>query len=318
MVALGAHFSAIWIVVANSWMQTPTAYRIVETANGWRAEITSFWDAVLNPSSFDRLGHTIMGCWQAGAFFVLSVGAFYLLRDKHHEFAKASIRIALAVGMVASVGQLATGHGSAVTVSEHQPAKLAAFEGIYRTGARADMSVVGWVDGKARTVHGIRIPGMLSYLVGGSTETVISGLDDIAVGDRPPVQTVFQLYHFMIAIGMSLIAISWGGGLLAWCGALFRSRPLLWLMVLSVLLPQIANQLGWAAAEIGRQPWIVYGLMRTRDAVSDTLSAGHVLFSLVLFTVIYLALFLVFFVLLNQKIRKGPLQEDLAMAPEVK
>ena len=115
MVCLGAHFSAVWIVVANSWMQTPTAYRIVETAQGTRAEITSFWGAVMNPSSLDRLGHTIMGSWQAGAFFVVSVGAWYLLKGRHQEMARTSIRIGLVIGMVASLGQLVTGHGSAVT-----------------------------------------------------------------------------------------------------------------------------------------------------------------------------------------------------------
>jgi cytochrome d ubiquinol oxidase subunit I len=317
MVALGAHFSAVWIVVANSWMQTPTAYKLVETATGLRAEITSFWDAVLNPSSLDRLSHTLMGCWQAAAFFVVSVGAFYLLRDRHHDFAKASIRIALVVGMVASLGQLLTGHGSAVTVARYQPAKLAAFEGIFRSGTEADMTVVGWVDEKAQTVHGLQIPGMLSYLVGGSRDTEIVGLDRIPVEDWPPIQANFQFYHLMIAIGMGLIGIAWGGGLLAWRGVLFRYRPLLWVMVVSVLLPQFANQVGWAAAEVGRQPWIVYGLMRTQDAVSDHLGSGQVLFSLSLFTVIYLALFVVFFVLLDRKIRKGPLDEDLILAPEV-
>ena len=316
MVALGAHFSAIWIIVANSWMQTPTAYRVVETATGTRAEITSFWGAVLNPSTLDRLSHTIMGAWQAGAFFVVSVAAFYLLRDRHREFARASLKIALGVAMVASLGQLVTGHGSAVTVAEHQPAKLAAFEGIYETGSEADLALFGWVDEDAQRVIGVSLPGMLSWLVGGSTATVVKGLNDFPVADRPPVQPVFQFYHLMVAIGMALIALSWGGGLLAWRGVLFRSRPLLWVMVGSVLLPQIANQLGWAAAEVGRQPWIVQGLMRTRDAVSDNLAPGQVLFSLILFTIIYLALFVVFFVLLDHKIRKGPLAEDLAGGKE--
>ncbi len=311
MVCLGAHFSAVWIVVANSWMQTPTAYRIVETAVGPRAEITSFWGAVLNPSSLDRLWHTLMGSWQAGAFFVISVGAWYLLKGKHVEFARTTIRIGLGVAMVASLAQLVSGHGSAVTVAEHQPAKLAAFEGIYETGADADLTVLGWVDEANRTVHGIRLPGLLSVLVGGSRETVVTGLDDIPLDERPPVQPVFQFYHLMVAIGMTLIALAWGGALLAWRGVLFRSRPLQWVFVLAVLLPQIANQVGWAAAEVGRQPWIVQGLMRTSEAVSDTISAGQVLFSLILFTIIYLALFVVFFVLLDQKIRKGPLAADL-------
>ena len=312
MVALGAHFSAIWIVVANSWMQTPTAYRVVTTPMGQRAEITSFWGAVMNPSTVDRLSHTIMGCWQAGAFFVVSVAAFYLLRRQHEVFARTSLKIGLGVAMVASLGQLATGHGSAVTVAEHQPAKLAAFEGIYETGADAELTVVGWVDEETRTVHGIKIPGLLSILVGGDTGTVIRGLDDFPADERPPVQSTFQFYHLMVAIGMTLIGLSWGGGLLAWRGILFRSRLLLWVMVCSVLLPQLANQLGWAAAEVGRQPWIVHGLLKTADAVSDTLAPGQVLLSLILFTVIYLALFSVFLVLLDHKVRKGPLAADLA------
>jgi cytochrome d ubiquinol oxidase subunit I len=306
MVCVGAHFSAVWIVVANSWMQTPAAYRLVETAQGTRAEITSFWGMVMNPSSLDRLAHTIMGCWQAGAFFVVSVGAWYLLRDRHHFVARTSIAVGLAVAMVASLGQLVSGHGSAVTVAEHQPAKLAAFEGIYETGANADLTILGWVDEKNRTVNGIRVPGLLSVLIGGSRDTVIKGLNDFPVADRPPVQATFQLYHLMVAVGMTLIALSWGGGLLAWRGVLYRSRALLWVMVFAVLLPQLANQLGWAAAEIGRQPWIVYGLMRTAEAVSPTLTPGQVLLSLILFTVIYLALFVVFFVLLDQKIKQGP------------
>ena len=312
MVCLGAHFSAVWIVVANSWMQTPTAYRIVETAQGTRAEITSFWGAVMNPSSLDRLSHTIMGCWQAGAFFVASVGAWYLLKDRHHHLARTSIRIGLGLGMVASLGQLVTGHGSAVTVAEHQPAKLAAFEGIYASGRNADLTIIGWVDEANRTVLGIRIPGLLSVLVGGSRDTFVKGLDDIPVDERPPVQASFQFYHLMVAIGMLLILLSWGGGLLAWRGALFRSRPLLWVLVFAVLLPQMANQLGWAAAEVGRQPWIVHGLMRTADAVSPTLAPGQVLLSLVLFTVIYLALFVVFIVLLDQKVRQGPHEPGVA------
>ncbi len=310
MVALGAHFSAIWIIVANSWMQTPTAYHIVDTPVGPRAEITSFWGAVLNPSTLDRLVHTLMGAWQAGAFFVISVAAYYLLRRQHEDFARASMRVAFAVAVIASLGQLASGHSSAVTVFEHQPAKLAAMEGIYETGASADLTVLGWVDEKNQTVVGIKIPGMLSVLTGGSTDTVIRGLNEWAPEDRPPVQATFQVYHFMVAIGMTLILLACAGGFLAWRGTLFKHRWMLWVLVFSVLLPQIANQLGWATAEIGRQPWIVYELMRTAHGVSDTVSASQVLVSLILFTVIYITLFVVFIVLLDQKVRKGPLKAD--------
>ncbi|HKK73363.1 MAG TPA: cytochrome ubiquinol oxidase subunit I [Candidatus Krumholzibacteria bacterium] len=318
MVALGAHFSAIWIVVANSWMQTPAGYHIVETPVGPRAEITSFWEAVLNPSTLDRLSHTVIGCWQAGAFFVISVGAFYLLRRQHQEFAKASMKVAFVVAMVASLLQLVTGHSSAHTVSEHQPAKLAAFEGIYETQDNADLTIMGWVDEASQEVHGIKIPGMLSWLIGFDTATEVQGLNDWPEEDRPPVQITFQAYHFMVAIGMLLILLSWVGGIMAWRDKLFQYRWLLWILVFSVLLPQVSNQLGWAAAEIGRQPWIVYELMRTADGVSDTISAGHVLFSLILFTLIYLALFVVFIVLLDQKVKHGPLEEDMPRTGELR
>ena len=311
MVTLGAHFSSIWIIVANSWMQTPTGYHVVDTPLGPRAEITSFWEAVLNPSTLDRISHTVMGAWQAGAFFVISVSAWYLLKREHGEFARKSLQVGLAIAMIASLGQLATGHSSAELVAEHQPVKLAAFEGHYETMPSAPLTAFGWVDEEAREVIGLKVPALLSILVGGSADTVVQGLNDFPAEDRPPVQPVFQAYHLMVAIGMALIALSWGGAFAAWRGFLFTSRPLQWVLVLSVLLPELANQVGWAAAEIGRQPWIVYGLMRTNEAASEVVRSGEVIFSLVLFTLIYIGLFVVFLVLLDHKVRKGPLDHDL-------
>lgn len=317
MVALGAHFSAIWIVVANSWMQTPAGFHVVDTPVGQRAEITSFWEAVLNPSSLDRLWHVLMGAWQAGAFFVISVAAFYLLKRQHEQFAKSSMKIAFVVAMVATLLQLVSGHEGAKIVAEHQPAKLAAFEGVYDTQSEADLTIMGWVDEGQQKVVGVKIPGMLSWLIDGDTSTEVIGLNDFAEEDRPPVQVVFQAYHLMVAIGMLLILLAWAGGLLAFTDRLFRHRWMLWVLVFSVLLPQLANQLGWAAAEIGRQPWIVHELMRTADAVSETVSAGNVLFSLILFTLIYVTLFVVFIVLLDQKVKHGPLVEDMPRTGEV-
>ena len=316
MVCLGAHLSAVWIIVANSWMQTPAGYHLVTTPVGPRAEITSFKEAVLNPSTLDRLWHTLMGCWQAGAFLVISVGAYYLLRRRHLDFAKTSLKIAFAVAMVSSLAQLVSGHSSAIIVAEHQPAKLAAFEGIYESGPHADLTLVGWVDEQNQTVRGLKIPGFLSWLVGFDRATEVRGLNEWPESDRPPVQLTFQFYHLMIAIGMALIALAWGGGWLAWRGTLYRRRWLQWIFLFAVFLPQISNQAGWAAAEIGRQPWIVYGLMRTADGVSDTVAAGAVHFSLILFTVIYLALLAVFLLLLWQKIEHGPHAEDLPRTGE--
>src|SRR5512139_1339801 len=146
MVCLGAHFSAIWIVVANSWMQTPAGFHIVGEGIRARAEITDFWQMVFNPSSMDRLLHVLCGAWQAGTFLVVSVSAWYLLKRRHEEFARASLRVGLLVGMAASLLQLLSGHSSAVGVAKNQPAKLAAFEGHYKTGAHAATYLFGWVD----------------------------------------------------------------------------------------------------------------------------------------------------------------------------
>lgn len=311
MVCLGAHFSAIWIVVANSWMQTPAGYHIVQTPYGPRAEITDFWAMVFNPSSMERLFHVLCGCWQAGAFLVVSVAAWYLLKNRHVEFAKASMRVGLGLGLVASVLSLVSGHESAQGVARNQPAKLAAFEGLYETTPRAPLVLFGWVDEQNERVIGPAIPGLLSYLTHGDVNAPVTGLKAFAPEDRPPVQRVFQLYHLMVAIGLGMIAVAVAGTVLCWRGILFRHRWMLWALVLSVLGPQIANQAGWFAAEMGRQPWIVYGLMRTAEGFSPVVKAQTVLGSLILFTFIYLLLFAVFVYLLNDKIQHGPDAADL-------
>lgn len=311
MVCLGAHFSAIWIVVANSWMQTPTGYRLVEHTLGRRAEVTDFWAVVFNPSTVDRLTHTILGAWQAGAFLVVSVGAFYLLRGTFVEFGRRSLHVGLAFAVVASLGSLATGHRSAEGVSRNQPAKLAAMEAHYPASAPADLYLFGWVHEQRETVVGLALPGMLSWMLHGDRSAPVQGLRAFPPGDRPPVQLTFQAYHLMVAIGMGLIALSLAGAVAARSGRLESNPWLLRLLVVSVLGPQAANQLGWMTAEVGRQPWIVYGLMRTSEGVSQTVSAGMVVFSLVLFSVVYVLLFALFLYLLNAKISHGPLVEDL-------
>lgn len=311
MVALGAHFSAIWIVVANSWMQTPAGYHIVATANGPRAEITDFWAMVFNPSSMDRLFHTLCGAWQAGAFLVVSVSAWYLLKRRHEAFAKASLRVGLVVGLVASLLSLVSGHESAAGVAKHQPAKLAAFEGLYETTTNAPLVLFGWVDEQNERVVGPAIPGLLSYLTHGTASKPVTGLREFNPEDRPPVQRVFQMYHLMIGIGSGMLGLAGLGAWLCWRKVLFEKRWMLWLLVLSVLGPQLANQAGWFAAEMGRQPWIVHGLMRTSEGLSAVVKAEAVLGSLILFTLIYLLLFAVFVYLLNDKIQHGPDEADL-------
>lgn len=312
MVALGAHFSAVWIVVANSWQQTPAGYHIVHSGLGTRVEITNFWEMVFNPSTIDRLSHVIMGAWQAGAFFVLSVSAWYLLKRRHIDHAKVSVKIALILATVSTILQLVTGHASAMGISEYQPAKLVAFEGHYPARETAPMYLFGWVDEKEETVKfGLKIPGMLSWLIHGDSEKPVVGLRAFPPDERPPVNIVFQSYHGMIAVGIGLILLSWGGLFFWWRGSLFGKKWLLNLFVFSVLGPQIANQIGWIAAEVGRQPYTVYNILRTSDSLSKTVTAGEVVFSLILFILIYSLLFALFIYLLNGKIQHGPVEADL-------
>lgn len=305
MVALGAHLSAVWIIVANSWQQTPAGFHIVGEGLSQRAEITDFWAMVFNPSTVERLTHTISGCWLTGAFLVISVSAYYLLKKKHTDYAIVGIKIALVVAAVASLTQLITGHNSGVQVSQTQPAKMAAFEGHFET-APGDLYLMGWVDEKNEKTYGIKIPKLLSFLIYGDTNTPVTGLKEFAPEDRPPVNIVFQSYHLMIAIGLLLILLSWIGVILWATKKLPTTKWYLWIGVFSVLLPHFANQLGWMSAEIGRQPWIVYGLLRTKDALSKVVTFNEVLFSIILFGLIYLLLFILFIFLLDRKIKLGP------------
>ncbi len=311
MVSFGSMLSAVWIVVANSWQQTPAGFHIVGQGLNARAEVTDFWGVVFNPSSMDRLSHVLSGAWLAGAFLVISVSAYYILKNKHLEFAKSSLKIGLVFAMFASLFQLYTGHASAVGVSENQPAKLAAMEAHYDSSAVAPLYLFGWVNNDKQEVNfGVKIPGMLSYLVSGDFDHMITGLNSFKPEDRPPVNIVFQTYHLMVAIGFALIAISLLGLILWWRGGLFNHKWLLWIFVISVLGPQIANQVGWITAEVGRQPWIVYGLLRTSEALSKAVEANQIVFSLVLFSIVYLLLFILFIFLLDQKIKHGPEDYD--------
>ena len=306
MVSLGSMMSAVWIVVANSWQQTPAGYHIVGEGFRARAEITDFWAMVLNPSSVDRLSHTLSGCWQAGAFLVISVSAYYLLKGRHLEFARRSLKVGLVLALFASLFQLFTGHRSAGGVAQNQPAKLAAFEGHYDASAPAGLYLFGWVDDDRQSVAGLEVPGGLSWLLHGDADAPITGLNAFAPRDRPPVNTVFQTYHLMVAIGMALIAIGLTCAFFWWRGTLFEQRWLLKICVFAVLGPQAANQLGWFSAEIGRQPWIVYGLLRTSEGLSKAVEAGQVWFSLILFGAVYALLLSLFIFLLNEKIQHGP------------
>ncbi len=308
MVFLGSVFSSVWIVIANSWQHTPAGFHLVAVDGGMRAEITDFWAMVFNPSSMHRLGHVLLGAFVLGGFFVMSISAWYLLKNRHQEFARRSFVVGLAIAGLASWGELVSGHSQARMVSVHQPAKLAAFEGHFETGeGGTGLYVIGWPDEDARTVRlGIEIPRMLSFLVYDDFDRPVQGLDTIPPEDQPPVTVPFLSYHVMVGLGFSFIGLTTLAAFMLWRRKLFEQRWLLWVFVLAVVGPYVANQAGWVAAETGRQPWVVYGLLRTRDAASPAVRGDEVLASLVMFSLAYLALFALWLYVINEKVRHGP------------
>lgn len=322
MVALGSIFSAIWIIVANSWMHTPAGFEVQDG----RAVITDFWAMVFNPSSIDRLVHVVLGAFIQGAFFVMSISAYYVLRERHLEFANRSFTIALIFGAVSCVLIGVSGDSQGRMVAHQQPAALAAMEGHFESGP-ATLNLFGIPDvNEGRVKYGIGIPGGLSFLVHGDFNKPLPGLNDFPEKDCPPVMVPFVSYHLMVGIGGLLMALSLLGLFLRWRGTLFTHRWLMWLFVGAVLGPIVCNQAGWVAAEVGRQPFIVYPKqtvewddgkakittsyegLRTEVGLSNrkVVTGPHVLASILMFGFIYLLLFFVWVFVLNDKIQHGP------------
>jgi cytochrome d ubiquinol oxidase subunit I len=307
MVCLGAHFSAIWIVVANSWMQTPAGFHVVGEGIAARAEITNFWEMVFNPSSVVRLLHTVVGAWLAGSFLVISVSAYYSLKNRYGELARNSLKAGLTVALLSLVLQVILGDLSGKIVAEHQPAKLATFEALYVTQTEAPLTVWGLPNNDTKTVdYAITIPKMLSYLAFGDVNAEVAGLDRVPRKDWPNVPVVFQLYRLMLLSWVLMVVVAVTGVVLLWRGTLFNHKWVLRTMVFAVLFPQIGNQAGWFSAEMGRYPWIVQNLLRISEGLSKTVTANYVLTSIIMFGFVYLLLFILFIYLLNDKIQHGP------------
>ena len=323
-VFLGSMFSAIWIVVANSWQQTPAGYEIVGEGLDARAEIVDFWAMVFNPSSVERILHVWNGAFLAGAMLVISVHVYYLLRGRHVDLSRRALRLAVPLALACALVQPVLGHLGIEVVAEHQPAKLAAFEGHWETGPM-DLTLAGWVDEDSRETYAVGIPYGASLLLALDPTEEYRGLNDFPADEIPTMpNAVFQFYHIMVACGMAMIGLLLLAAWLQWRGELsvagFAARPgglrqnwrrvLGWALVIGVLLPQIANQTGWYAAETGRQPWVVYGHLRTSDALSEAVVAEQVLFSLIGFTLVYTLLFALFVYLLTKKIVRGPHDDE--------
>lgn len=341
MVAIGGIFSSVWITVANSWQQTPAGHHVVQMMrdgkpwfiNGhpvMRAEMTDWFAMVLNHSSIHRLIHVWLAAFILGAFFIMSVAAWYILRRRHEDFARHSFRGALWLATLSSIAILFSGDLQAKNVYRYQPAKLAAFEGQFHTGP-GTLSLFGVPDEKhGELLHVLGIPGMLGYLLYDDWNAPVIGLDKFRPQYRPPVAVPFYSYHIMVALGMFFIVLTLAASLLLWRKKLFQQRWLMWVFVFAVLGPFAGNELGWVAAEVGRQPWTVYppmprtpdgkliydsegyiaidphqGLL-TKDSVSESVQPQQVLGSIIGFGVVYTLLFVLWIYLLDSKIRTGP------------
>lgn len=306
LVAFGATLSGFWIVVANSWMQTPAGYDVV----GDRAVLTDFWAAVFNPSTLPRYLHTIASTWAVGAFLMTGIAAWYTLKGRHKDVAGLSLRTGLAVAVIASGLMFATGDTHARQVADTQPAKFAAMQGLYTTTEGAPLII--WslppTQNPANAPEGpeVMITRLLSVMLYGDPNAAVTGIEAFPPDEWPPLAITFLTYHNMVLLGTVMLLVMVGGIWFWFRKRLETSRKWLWLTVLAIPAPMIAVQLGWATAEIGRQPWIVYGLMRTADGTSPVVSGPEIAFSLALFGGLYLLLGLLWVYLVIKAIRQGP------------
>jgi cytochrome d ubiquinol oxidase subunit I len=328
LVWFGSALSALWILIANSWMQTPAGFEIA--ADGSKAIITDFWAAALNPSTIPRYLHTVNSLLILGSFCVMAVGAYYLLRKRtpvQIEYGRRFIKAGLVVGVITVILMLPAGHLQAAEVAAYQPAKLAAMEGQWKDGP-TPLSLFGFVDEENQITTSLKLPihGFTSFLASGSFETVYPGLDTLKEGPValddysalavesyeggiPPVHIVFQVYHLMVVLwGLMLVWLVVAFILLR-SKQLTKHRALIRLLVFGPLLPFVAIQSGWMVAEIGRQPWVVYDLLLTNDAISMSVSATEVLITITCFLVFYTILFIAWLRIVLGQIKRGP---DLA------
>lgn len=300
------HFNAFWIVMMNSWQQDPQGFRLIGTGVGMQAEITNWWTILLNPSFLIRISHIYTAAWLTGSFLVIGLGAYYLLKKMHVVFAKASIKIGLAISIIGIFLHCLTGHFSALNVFHTQPAKLASIEGHFHSRGPADLYVLGWVDTTRQETWGLFIPGGLSFLTTGDPYKSVLGLDVIPENLQPPINFVFQTYHLMVMVGVTTLMLTVYSTWLCWRKRLFRNKKILCTLAFSTFLPMIGNQAGWYTAEVGRQPWLVYGLLQTPKGLTPLLEGNQLLGTISTNLILYLVLGSVFIYLLQQRVKFGP------------
>jgi len=304
-VAIGSLLSGYFIVATNAWMQHPVGYAV--DANG-ALHLTSFWQVMLNPFAGWQYLHTINGALLTAAYAIGATGAYYLLEGRHADFARQSVRLGVIAGVILSLTQaFPTGDMNSRNVTDYQPVKLAAMEGLLATQPGAPLAIIGMPDpDNNRLIDPIYVPGLLSYLAYGNSRATVKGLDAYEKDLWPPVELTYYTYHIMVGLGTLFVAQMVLGLFLLWRRRLESSRWFLWTLMLAIPFPYIANEAGWTATEVGRQPWLVYGLLKTPAGTSATVASGETIFTTLGFAGIYALLALLFIFLVGRVIAQGP------------
>ncbi|MEZ5306295.1 MAG: cytochrome ubiquinol oxidase subunit I [Pyrinomonadaceae bacterium] len=316
LVCIGTWLSGYFIIATDAWMQYPVGYEIMP--NGM-VQLTSFWALLFNEWAIYQYLHNMGGAFVVGSFAVTALGAFYVLSRKQIEFGKLFLRTGVIAGVIGSIWMLfPSGDLQGRMVAKHQPPTLAAMEGVLKTEKGAPIVLIGQPDIENKKIdNAVSIPRVLSFITARRWDAEVKGLDSFPEDQRPDnIGLIYYSFHIMVGLGTIFIAVMALAAFALWRGWLYNARWLLWILLLSFPFPFIANTAGWIVAEVGRQPWLVYGLMRTEDGYSPMVGSGNVLFTLLGFLGMYTILSLLYIFLMLRRIEHGPAELDAELATE--
>jgi len=304
LLAAGALLSGFFITATDAWMQHPVGYSI----SGGTAHLTSFWALITNVFAWWQYAHVINGALVAGSILMASIGAYYLLANRDLEFARLSVVIGVWAGAIFSFTQIfPTGDMNARNVVDYQPVKQAAYEGLFTSSYYAPEAIIGFPSTEQhRLLDAVEVPGVLSFLAYGEFRHRVQGLNAFSSKLWPPVQITYYAFHIMVGLGTAFLFVLGLGVFLWWRKRLYNSRWFLWILMLMLPLPYIANEAGWVVTEVGRQPWLVWGLMPTSKGFSSTVVAGETIFTILGFFGIYTLLAIGFLFLVGRQVYVGP------------
>jgi len=306
MVWLGSWISGFFIIVTDAWMQHPVAY---DRLPDGRFEVLSFWHLLLNPWGLLQYAHNMTGAVVTGSFVMAAVGAFYLLEGRREQYGRICLKVGVIAGVIASIVIIfPTGDSAGKYLARYQPVAIAAMEGQFKSVTGAPIVLLGQPNEQTGQIDNpLAVNDVLSYLIYGTTKAEVKGLDQFPRDEWPQaLPLLFYAYHIMAGLGTWFVLLMVVAAFLLWRGRIYSARWILWALLLSFPLPYIANTAGWMTAELGRQPWLIYGLMRTSEGYSSTVSAGNGLFTLLGFMGLYALLGLLFTVLMYREISNGP------------